>query len=176
MLRFAQHDSSRIDHPIESPTWGMTTHPSDDYTMYRARSHRTGLAPCGSGAKRPADRVCRSSIPIWGTDVSSDRESEGKSDAQPSRSLVMASRSRVVHCGSRTRLERQWRRVVSDHNGDSLHWRLDTCRSGIGCIQSQPRTVGAHWSYTVARAPRRGCWRSPAKVTTWPGYYTESPF
>jgi hypothetical protein len=36
----------------------------------------------------------------------------------------------------------------------------------MGCIQSRPRTVGAHWRHTPALAPRRG--RSPiVDITTW---------
>ena len=84
-------------------------------------------------------------------------------DAQPPKNLDMVSRNLVVRCGSHTRLERQWSRMDILYNWDELPRHLDASRSS----QSQPRTVGAHWSYTVARAPRRRCWRNLAKVTTW---------
>ena len=59
---------------------------------------------------------------------------KGVPDSQPSKSLAMVIRSRVVRCGFHTRLERQQCRMVSRHNGDNFHRRLDTCRSGIDCI------------------------------------------
>ena len=91
----------------------------------------------------------------------------GVPDAQPSKSLAMVIRSRVARCGFHSRLERQWSRMVSHHNGDNLPRRLDASWSSMGSIQSQPRTVGAHWSYTVTRAPRRRCWSPLGEVTTW---------
>jgi hypothetical protein len=45
---------------------------------------------------------------------------------------------------------------------------LDASWSVMGCIQSQPHTVGLHWSYIVSHHPRRRCWRSlPVEVAAW---------
>ena len=96
---------------------------------------------------------------------------KGVPDAQPLKSLVMVSRSHFVHYGYHTHLERQqWCRFVFHTNGDNLYRRRDAIWSSMGSIQSQPRTVGAHWRDTVARAPRRH-WRSPlvVEVATWSG-------
>lgn len=82
---------------------------------------------------------------------------KGVPNVQPPKGLVMGIRIRVVRYGFHTRLERQWGRMVSDHIGHNLPWRLDASRSSMGCIQPQPLKVGAHWSYIVARPPgRRG--------------------
>ena len=90
---------------------------------------------------------------------------KGVPDAQAPKNLDMVSSSLVVRCGFHTRLERQWSRMVFDHSWTKLPRRLDATRSSMGYIQSPPRTVGAHWSYIVARPPRRR--GLPVEVTTW---------
>ena len=61
---------------------------------------------------------------------------KGVPDAQPSKSLVMVGRSRVAHCGFHTRLERQWCRMVSHHNGDNYIGA--STRAGQGLAASNP--------------------------------------